>query len=100
MSLTIYGVIFLIALTPTLLFSIWVRKRPWELKDKISAWDLFIKTLGIAGAIILGLASFDRFLDQRQQELIKDQIEKNQARTEAFNQAIHTSSTIATATEL
>jgi hypothetical protein len=100
MSMSFYALIFVVALAPTILFGLWLRKQPWELKDKVSAWDPFIKTMAIAGAIIVGLASFERFLDQRQQESMKDNIERNEARTAAFTQAIRASSAIATATAL
>jgi hypothetical protein len=100
MSLSLYMIMFFVALAPTVLYGLWLRKRPWELKDKLAAWDPFIKIIAIAGAIIVGIASFDRFLDQRQQELLKDSIEHNEGRTAAFSQAIRATSTIATAASL
>jgi hypothetical protein len=95
-----YLALFLVALVPAGLFAFWLYGRPWELKDKISAWDPFIKTMAIAGAVIVGLASFERFLDQRQQELVKDMSARAQSRKEAFARAIKATSEIATMVDL
>jgi hypothetical protein len=56
-----YVALFLVALVPAGLFAFWLHSQSWELKDKISAWDPFVKTMAIAGAVIVGLASFERF---------------------------------------
>lgn len=95
-----YLLLFLTALLPTGAFAYWLYYRPWDLKDKISAWDPFVKTMAIAGAVIVGLAAFERFLDQRQQEIVKDMVVRNQSRNEAFAQATKTASAIATSSDL
>jgi hypothetical protein len=96
----LYIALFLLALTPPIVFALWVRKRPWELKDKVAAWDPFIKVMAVSGAVIVGLAAFERYLEQRQQELATSMIERAKGRNEAFQQAMTTSSAIATAESL
>jgi hypothetical protein len=98
--LAFYAALFLLALVPTVIFGVWVTHQSWELKDKISAWDPFIKTMAIAGAVVVGLASLERFLDQRQQELAKDMVSRGQNIDQIFQQAIKTTSSIATAKEI
>lgn len=95
-----YLLLFLTALIPTGVFAYWLYYRPWDLKDKISAWDPFVKTMAIVGAVIVGLATFERFLDQRQQEIVKDMVAHAQSRNEAFGLAKKTASTIATSSDL
>ncbi|NKQ73461.1 hypothetical protein C3Y89_24515 [Rhizobium sp. UPM1132] len=95
-----YLLLFVTALLPTGVFAYWLYRRPWDLKDKISAWDPFVKTMAIAGAVIVGLATFERFLDQRQQEIVKDMVARAQSRNEAFSQATNTASAIANASDL
>ena len=92
--------LFLVALIPAALFAFWLSSQTWTVNEKISAWDPFVKTMAIAGAVILGLASFNRFLDQRQQALVNDMAARAQARNEAFTQAVRATSDIATASEL
>lgn len=99
-SLFLYGGLFLFALIPTLLFGTWLRRQPWDLKEKISAWDPFIKVMAIAGAVIVGLATFDRFLDQREQEFLRREIEMGNAKAAVFDQAIRSASVIANAQTL
>jgi hypothetical protein len=95
-----YVALFLIALVPTCVFAYWLYYQPWDLKDKISAWDPFVKTMAIVGAVIVGLAAFERFLDQRQQEIVKDMVARAQSRNEAFAQATKTASAIAISVDL
>jgi hypothetical protein len=95
-----YVLLFFAALLPAGVFAVWLRDQNWELKEKISAWDPFIKTMAIAGATIVGLASFERFLDQRQQQLADALVARAQTRNEAFSQAITLTSRVATAQEL
>jgi hypothetical protein len=95
-----YLLLFLTALIPTGVFAYWLYYQPWDLKDKISAWDPFVKTMAIVGAVIVGLASFERFLDQRQQEIVKDMVASAQSRNEAFGLATKTTSTIAPSSDL
>jgi hypothetical protein len=99
-SLVLYTTLFLFALVPTLLFGVWLRRQSWDLKEKISAWDPFIKVMAIAGAVIVGLATFDRFLDQREQEFLKLEIDRSKAKAGVFGQAIKSASTIANAKSL
>src|SRR4030095_12642965 len=96
-SLVLYTTLFLFALVPTLLFGVWLRRQSWDLKEKISAWDPFLKVMAIAGAVIVGLATFDRFLDQREQEFLKLEIDRSKAKAGVFGQAIKSASTIANA---
>ena len=95
-----YAVLFILALTPSVFFGIWVYAQNWELKDKIAAWDPFIKIMAIAGAVIIGLAYFERFLDQQRQALAKDMLARAEERNEAFNQAIKATAAIAMVTDL
>ena len=99
-SLLLYAGLFLFALVPTLLFGAWLRRQSWELKEKISAWDPFIKVMAIAGAVIVGLATFDRFLDQREQEFLKLEIDRSKVKAGIFGQASKAASTIANAKAL
>ena len=99
-SLVLYVVLFSLALVPTVLFGAWLRRQSWDRKEKISAWDPFIKMMAIAGAVIVGLASFDRFLDQREQEFLKLEIDRNNRNRAVFDQAVKAASTIANAPTL
>jgi hypothetical protein len=95
-----YVAVFIAASVPILVFGFWVRRQPWELKDKISAWDPFIKVMAVCGAVIVGLASFERYLDQREQQFLKLQMEKNAEKIATFGQATKAASTIANAVTL
>ena len=99
-SLAIYVILFLGATIPTLLFGIWIRRQPWDLKEKISAWDPFIKIMAISGAVIVGLATFDRYLDQREQEFLKLEIDRSEVKAGIFGQAVKAASIIANAKAL
>jgi hypothetical protein len=99
-ALIFYVMVFVLALAPSIFFGRWLSAQKWERKDKIAAWDPFIKVMAIAGAVIIGLASFERFLDQHRQELAKEMLDRSEQRNAAFNQAIKATSTIATAVDL
>jgi hypothetical protein len=99
-ALSFYVCLFFLALAPSVLFSRWLSAQKWERKDKIAAWDPFVKVMAIAGAVILGLASFERFLDQHRQETVKEMLDQSEKRNSGFDQAIKASSAIATAANL
>jgi hypothetical protein len=96
----IYVLLFLLALVPAIIFAAWVKRQPWDVKDKISAWDPFIKVMAISGAIIVGLASFERYLEQRQLESSKELFDRNQIREGLYVQAMQAAATIAAADDL
>jgi hypothetical protein len=50
--------------------------------------------------VIVGLATFDRFLDQREEEFLKLEIDRGQAKAGIFGQAVKSASTIANAKSL
>ena len=95
-----YLLLFFIALIPTGAYAYWLYYLPWDLKYKIDAWDPFVKIMAIVGAVIVVLATFERFLDQRQQESVKDMVALAQSRNEVFGQATRTASAIATSSDL
>jgi hypothetical protein len=99
-SFAVYLALLLVALVPTAVFGAWLGRQPWERKEKIAAWDPFIKVMAIAGAVIVGLAAFDRFLDQREQEFLKLEIEANNKKAAVFGQAVKSASTLANAAVL
>jgi hypothetical protein len=98
--LLFYIVLFAAALTPSFFFGRWLRTQNWDLKDKIAAWDPFIKVTAIAGAVILGLASFERYLEQHRQDLAKEMGERLEEPKTAFRRATVVTATIATAPDL
>ncbi|MET4489763.1 hypothetical protein [Bradyrhizobium sp. LA7.1] len=98
--LIFYMLLFALALAPSIVFSLWLGKRDWERKDKIAAWDPFIKVMAIAGAVIIGLASFERFLDQHRQELAKEMLDRAEQRNGLYNKAIKAGAAVAIAPDL
>src|SRR5271163_501213 len=98
--LVFYTALFVAGVLPAVIFAVWIYLQPWELKDKIAAWDPFVKTMAIAGAAIIGVAAFEKFLDQRQQELAKEMIAGAQGREDAFGLATKTTAAIAAGKDL
>ncbi|MCK1705029.1 hypothetical protein IVA86_27385 [Bradyrhizobium sp. 146] len=98
--LAFYVLLFALALAPSIFFSRWLSAQDWERKDKIAAWDPFIKVMAIAGAVIIGLASFERFLDQHRQELAKEMLDRAELRNGTYNKAIKAGAAIAIAPDL
>jgi len=87
MSHAFLATLVAVALSPAIVFAVWLQHQSWEPKDKIAAWDPFIKTMGIAGTVVVGLAALQKYLDQRQIDLLKTTLDLENSRRETFRQA-------------
>jgi hypothetical protein len=45
------------------------------IKDRIASWDVFIKAMSTAAVLIAGLMAFIKYIDQREMELVQQQMQ-------------------------